>query len=153
MNKNYKVGSFIVEMRKIKGLSQNDLAKELHITRKAISRWENGWGLPDSAILLSLAEVLGVTVDEILKGELSVRVDLNPNQLQTIEKMNEIILAKSKQKKMLNHFMRKRFIVRNTTTVQRLLFCTQVLAGKRLKTGRICFFECIQALQTKMDYR
>lgn len=66
----FKIGSFICEMRKRKGLSQVELGEQLHVTNKAVSRWETGRGLPDSSLLLALAEQLGVTTDEILRGEL-----------------------------------------------------------------------------------
>lgn len=103
MNKYYKSGSFIVEMRKLKGLSQNDLSQRLNITRKAVSRWENGWGLPDSSLLLPLAQVLGVTVDEILNGELSTSKELSAEQIQTIEEMNSFLKYKSEKKRLVQN--------------------------------------------------
>ncbi len=69
MEENFKVGNFICELRKEKGLSQAELGAKLHVTNKAVSRWETGRGFPDSALLLPLAEILGVTADEILRGE------------------------------------------------------------------------------------
>ena len=103
MNKYYKSGSFIIEMRKLKGFSQNDLSQRLNITRKAVSRWENGWGLPDSSLLLPLAQVLGVTVDEILNGELSTSKELSAEQIQTIEEMNSFLRYKSEKKRMVQN--------------------------------------------------
>ena len=105
MNKYYKSGSFIVEMRKIKGLSQNDISKKLNVTRKAVSRWENGWGLPDSSLLLPLAQILGVTVDEILMGELSANKDLSPEQIQTIEEINSFLKYKSEKKRVVQNLI------------------------------------------------
>jgi len=70
MDENFKIGNFICELRKSKKLSQTDLGIKLNITNKAVSRWETGRGLPDSSLLLPLAKELGVTVDEILRGEL-----------------------------------------------------------------------------------
>ena len=69
MDENFKIGNFICELRKSKGLSQTELGNKLNVTNKAVSRWETGRGLPDSSILLPLAKELGVTVDEILRGE------------------------------------------------------------------------------------
>ena len=69
MDENFKIGNFICELRKAKGFSQTELGNKLNVTNKAVSRWETGRGLPDSSLLLPLAKELGVTVDEILRGE------------------------------------------------------------------------------------
>ncbi|MBQ3308067.1 MAG: helix-turn-helix transcriptional regulator [Bacilli bacterium] len=64
-----RIGKFIKELRLKKGLSQNKLSEELHITRQAISNWENGKSLPDSDMLRILSEFFKVSVDDILSGE------------------------------------------------------------------------------------
>lgn len=66
---NKKIGQFITECRKNKGITQKELAEALGVTNRAVSKWETGAGLPDISILPELAAVLGITVDEILKGE------------------------------------------------------------------------------------
>ena len=63
-----KMGAFIAAVRKEKGLTQRELAEQLHVTNKAVSKWELGRSLPDSATLEPLAHALGVTVDELLSG-------------------------------------------------------------------------------------
>lgn len=63
------VGSFIRAKRKEKGLTQKQLGDMIGLSDRAVSRWENGIGLPDVEILLPLSEALGVTVDELLAGE------------------------------------------------------------------------------------
>ena len=70
LNHIYKVGNLIATLRSKKGLSQNELGAMLGVTNKAVSRWENGRGYPDTALLLKLAKILEITVDELLKGEL-----------------------------------------------------------------------------------
>ena len=72
LNHIYKVGNLISKLREEKRLSQSELGSKLGVTNKAVSRWENGRGYPDTSILLKLAEVLEITVDELLKGELSI---------------------------------------------------------------------------------
>ena len=74
LNHIYKVGHFIAALRTEKGLSQSELGAMLGVTNKAVSRWETGRGYPDTALLLKLSEILGITVDELLKGELSSAV-------------------------------------------------------------------------------
>lgn len=86
MDENFKIGNFICELRKNKGLSQTELGNKLNVTNKAVSRWKTGRGLPDSSLLLPLAKELGVTVDEILRGEFVVsEVELNTKKAPCVE--------------------------------------------------------------------
>ena len=64
-----KIGTFIAAERRAKGWTQRQLAGELQLTDKAVSRWETGKGLPDVSLLLPLAAALGVSVGELLAGE------------------------------------------------------------------------------------
>ena len=103
----FKIGSFICEMRKRKGLSQNELGERLHVTNKAISRWETGRGLPDSSLLLPLANELDVTVDEILRGEL-ITTDMHlsdaeqvPQKQKRIAQQNTVLSYKAAKKQLL----------------------------------------------------
>lgn len=64
-----KFADLLYELRKEKGLTQSELAEKLGITNKAVSKWETGEAMPDTAQLLPLAEILGVSVDELLRGE------------------------------------------------------------------------------------
>ena len=61
-------GKIIAELRKKKGLTQKQLAAVLGVTDKAVSRWENGNGLPDVSLLPKIAAAFDVTVDELLTG-------------------------------------------------------------------------------------
>ena len=64
-----KCGEFIAELRKEKNLTQKDLANELNVSDKAISRWETGKGFPDVDSLQSLSKFFGITINELLAGE------------------------------------------------------------------------------------
>lgn len=64
-----KFGLFITELRKEKGFTQQELADKLFVSNKAVSKWERGQSLPDISLLTTLAELLGVSVTELLKGE------------------------------------------------------------------------------------
>ena len=66
-----KTGALIAELRRQKNLTQRELATQLGVTDKAISRWETGKGFPDVSILDRLANTLGVTITEIVNGERS----------------------------------------------------------------------------------
>lgn len=64
-----KTGGFIAELRREQGLTQKKLAEIIGVTDKAVSKWERGLSYPDITILPQLAEVLGVSEGEILRGE------------------------------------------------------------------------------------
>lgn len=63
-----KIGSFIQQKRKDKGLTQKQLAEKLGVTDRAISKWERGQGCPDVSILEILSKELGCSILELLKG-------------------------------------------------------------------------------------
>ncbi|MBE5887604.1 MAG: helix-turn-helix transcriptional regulator [Lachnospiraceae bacterium] len=62
-----KFGEFLAELRKEKGIKQKELAEKLYVSDKAVSKWETGHSIPDVSLLVPLAEVLGVTVTELLE--------------------------------------------------------------------------------------
>ncbi|MCL2630600.1 MAG: helix-turn-helix domain-containing protein [Firmicutes bacterium] len=64
-----KIGEFIATKRKENGLTQMAVAEKLHITDRAVSKWECGKGLPDISIVQPLCNVLGITINELLSGE------------------------------------------------------------------------------------
>ena len=64
-----KIGKFIAERRKKVNLTQMQLAEKLNITDRAISKWETGKSMPDSSIMLELCDVLKISVNDLLSGE------------------------------------------------------------------------------------
>ena len=88
-----KIGKFIAECRKKNGLTQMQLAEKLNITDRAVSKWENGKSLPDSSIMLELCAVLGISVNDLLSGEV---VTMN-NYDENLEK-NLIKMVKEKER-------------------------------------------------------
>lgn len=64
-----KFGSFISSLRKEKGWTQAELAGKINVTDKAVSRWERGVGFPDINTIKPLADVLGVSILEIMQSE------------------------------------------------------------------------------------
>lgn len=73
-----KLGTFIAEQRKNNHLTQAALAEKLHVTDKAVSKWERGLGFPDINTIEPLAEALGVSVLEVMKAE-KIEVSLMSN--------------------------------------------------------------------------
>ena len=66
---NIKTANRLCELRKSRGLSQEELAEKLGVSRQAVSKWETGRGFPDIGCLEDIAGVLEVSVSELLKGE------------------------------------------------------------------------------------
>lgn len=64
-----KIGKFIQELRKQQNMTQKDLAQKLGVTDRAVSKWENGRGIPDVSLMKPLCDILGITVSELLGGE------------------------------------------------------------------------------------
>lgn len=80
-----KIGTFILKLRKENNMSQIQLAQKIGVTDRAISKWENGKGLPDISLMHPLCKELGITINDLLSGE---KVDNNNYQ----EKFEENIL-------------------------------------------------------------
>ena len=68
MTKN-TIGQFIAALRKANGMTQQEVADRLSVSNKAVSRWERDECAPDLSVLPALAEMFGVTCDELLRGE------------------------------------------------------------------------------------
>ena len=66
---NYVTGAEIRRLRERRGMTQEGLAERIHVSAKAVSKWETGRGFPDISLLEPLAEALGISVIELLSGE------------------------------------------------------------------------------------
>ena len=64
-----KIGEFLKELRKEKGLTQEQLAEQFNVSRRSVSRWETGSNMPDLSMLIILAEYYEVDVKEIIDGK------------------------------------------------------------------------------------
>ncbi len=64
-----KIGTFLKALRKEKDLTQEQLAEQLNISGRTVSRWETGKNMPDISILVDLAEFYHVSIPEIIDGE------------------------------------------------------------------------------------
>lgn len=62
-------GAFLAETRRSRGLTQSELAEQLHVTDKAVSRWERGLGFPDINTLEPLANSLGLTLSQLMHAD------------------------------------------------------------------------------------
>ena len=64
-----KIGKFIAELRKERKMTQKELADKLSVTDRAVSKWENGRGMPDVSLLRKISEVFEITTNELLSAE------------------------------------------------------------------------------------
>ena len=69
-----KTEKFIAELRKEKGMTQEQLGERLGVNSRSVSRWENGHGMPDISLLLELADVLGVRLHRLDQVETATSV-------------------------------------------------------------------------------
>jgi len=79
------------ELRAEKGVSQSKLAADIHISRSAVAKWENGLGLPNDESLKLLSEYFGVSIDELLPDKPTAETIVSKNK--TIDQQKKVILG------------------------------------------------------------
>ena len=89
------IGKFIAKQRKLKELTQEELAEKLGITKNAVSKWERGLCLMDMSLLKPLSEILDVSVNDILAGEIIDNKDIEKKSEENIIKLSELVNLKS----------------------------------------------------------
>lgn len=95
-----KIGEFLRELRKEKGLTQEQLAEQFNISRRSVSRWETGSNMPDVGLLIEIADFFDVDIREIIDGE---RKSENMEK-ETLKKVAEYADAeKAKLKKKISN--------------------------------------------------
>ena len=111
-----KFGAFVSALRKEQKLTQKELAQRLHTSDKAVSKWETGTCLPDVSLLMPLAEVLGVTVTELLRGE-RITQDLSREETEAL--VQAAVIASEQDR---TGWRSSGFVVMVVLTVALLLF-------------------------------
>ena len=76
------IGQAVAGLRKRRGITQRELAEQLSVNDKTVSKWEREQNLPDVALLPRLAEVLGISVDTLLSGTYEEHMDDRPVSLE-----------------------------------------------------------------------
>ena len=98
-----KIGDFLRELRKEKGLTQEQLAEQFNISRRSVSRWETGSNMPDVGLLIEIADFFDVDIREIIDGE---RKSENMEK-ETLKKVAEYADAeKAKLKKKISNIFK-----------------------------------------------
>ena len=93
-----RIGRFIAERRKALGLTQRQLAEQLSVSDKAVSKWETGRGLPDVLLMPPLCAALGITVNDLLSGE---RVGEGDYRKRAEENMMELMRENAENRQRL----------------------------------------------------
>lgn len=88
-----ELGNKLLKLRKARGMSQEDLAGELEVSRQAVSRWESGETLPDAVNLLKLSDLFGVSSDYLLRDELKTEQQM----VETIPQQHVPVKQNSRQ--------------------------------------------------------
>ena len=99
------IGKFISALRKANGITQKELGEKLFVSDKTVSRWECDECTPELSLIPSIAEIFGITTDELLRGERN-----NPDREAATEDVASKQKAKSdKQFKLMLHSRKKKF--------------------------------------------
>ena len=89
-------GNNLYTLRKNKGMTQQDIADKLGVTNKAVSKWETGEAFPETAQLVPLADMFGVTVDDLLRGRATTMRE--PEQQITVPAESEDTTKKTRKR-------------------------------------------------------
>lgn len=87
----------IRSLRKARGLSQEEVAQRLHITRQTLSKWENGLSVPDAQLLLKLAEILEVSVAQLLEGSTETNEEEQDTVAEQLERLNLLLAERNRR--------------------------------------------------------
>lgn len=80
---NYITGAAIKRLREAKGITQTQLAEQIGVSDKAVSKWETAKGLPDITLIEPLAKALGVSVMELMSGDTVINKNISSNILRS----------------------------------------------------------------------
>lgn len=124
-----KIGKFIAYRRKKQGLSQKQLAEQIDVTDKTISKWETGNRMPDASILLKLSQTLQIDVNELLAGE-----EFSSEEYSKRSESNIVNLVGE-----INEMDKKRKSSRTGTIIgiSCIAFAFFAMLGSSLRVGRI----------------
>ncbi len=98
-----KIGKFIGEIRKEKNMKQKELADLLGVTSKTVSRWETGKYMPDLSLFITISEILGISLNELMQGE---RI-IGKKNVDSIEIEVKLEIEQTKYQELLEYFKNK----------------------------------------------
>ncbi len=136
------IGSFIAVLRKANGMTQRELAERLNVSDKTVSRWERDESAPDLSLIPVIAEMFGVTSDELLRGEKNSQSDYH-------EKSD---VKKEKQLQWLAESSKTKFTVKSIISVgiSVIGIIAAMIANYGFARGTIGFFICCVFIVTSV---
>lgn len=99
----------IKHFRKAKGMSQEEMAVKLNVVRQTVSKWENGLSVPDADVLIRMAELLNVSVSQLLGIEAEDKSDKDLSE--ELSKLNEQLAKKNQKERLLLQANKKRGLI------------------------------------------
>lgn len=117
-----KIGSFLKELRKEKGITQEKLAEELNVTGRTVSRWETGSNMPDISLLVEISEFFDVSIPEIINGERKSE-NMNEEVKEVVDKLSDYANA---EKETIIKNIRVHSII---GTIALVIYCILELSG------------------------
>ena len=91
-----KIGAFLKDLRRERGITQEQLAEQLGVSGRTISRWETGNNMPDISLLVEIAEFFDVSIPEIIKGERKSEI-MKEEAKEVAETMSDYAAAEKEQ--------------------------------------------------------
>lgn len=93
-------GDNLKTVRKIKGVSQEELAVRLNVVRQTVSKWEKGLSVPDADIIIKIADIFEISVSELLGAKIEKETDKN-DVAEQLSRINEQLAIKNHRTKIL----------------------------------------------------
>lgn len=126
---NEKFGAFVSELRREKGMTQKDLAQRLFVSDKAVSKWERGLSLPDISLLQPMADILGVSVTELLGGQRMTAREPSAVEVEQIVESAVAVLTAQEEERQRENRRRwgQRYAAALAVLVLELLFLSRPL--------------------------
>lgn len=123
-----KIGSFLKELRKEKGITQEEFAENLSVSGRTVSRWETGTNMPDISLLVEISEFFDVSIPEIINGERKSEI-MNEEVKEVADKLSDYANA---EKETLIKNIRSNSIM---GTIALAVYCTLELSGLVLQNA------------------
>ncbi len=144
-----KIGKFIAKLRKEQNMTQLNLAAKLGVTDRAVSKWENGRGLPDVSLMKPLCETLGITVTELLNGERAQEtVTLSKVEETVFEVLSDREIQVQNSKQIKKKYKVMRLVLTFFGSIFVLLLAFMIICGLRGEGYSV--YTAIQTQKAKM---
>ena len=93
------VGTGMYHLRKQKGLSQEELANRLNVSRQTISKWEVGDSTPDMEKLIAISDMFQISLDELVMDKVQTQTGETPSKAEIVNELKEKVLTDENKKK------------------------------------------------------